>query len=343
MNMTIDIGDSYHLSMGADCLPRFINILQNTVWGSQGILYIMNDLELEMSTFTEPIFVTLFFHEEPLAICLFNRKLARVKGEVIPCYYLCLLTVLEHARGKGLGRLMVEEATRIILNHEEDALVYAYVEEENEYSYRLFKSAGFHRLGGFIVAIHNRFTPKRSPYVNELTLQEKPVVFSMIEAEYQDHDLFDLDLSLDKHCFIYRREGEIVAGLQAKPMSWRLVSLPGIQGYLLSVVFPRISLLKKRLDPDAYRFIKIGDVLLKKGFEKEFKALLSDVMARYNVSTCMFYASSSSEPQQRIAKVMHSGLLSSIDAKAVVFAKSFALDHGTSPLDALYISNADAV
>ena len=331
MNDSILLEDSLTLQINSLYDHAIITLLENTSWGTQGLIYKMNNLEKEIKELSDPYFASLMLGEQKIAVCVFNKKKIRVNGSINKGFYLCLLAVLEEYQGKGYGKLLVHNATKYMLNMEKNAVIYAYVEEENKRSYQLFKAVGYNIIGHFQTSILSCFRPRNNRHVSILSLEEKSLLLPMLEKQYADHALFDYDMSLTEPYYVYRENDRIVAGVQVKSLSWDLISLPHFPFY------------KRILAIRSYNFLKIGSVIIDKRYRKQFLALLKAIMSHYNTTICVFYANSESKLQRQISSYMKHGILRFIKAQAVVFATPANIKTETFQAEPLYISNADSI
>lgn len=144
---------------------------------------------------------------------------------------------------------------------------------------------------------------------------------SLIE-HYQEYSWTDLDYSFDpQNYYILKENNEILAGMQVKEFCWTIENLPGISGKIIVNTFHRLPVLKELFNPRNYQFLKIGNIYVKKGFEKKLIGLIEAVLVLKGLKTCITYINTKTNQDQLIAKLLQSGLLSSSSLEVKVFVK----------------------
>lgn len=187
-------------------------------------------------------------------------------------------------------------------------LYYAYIDPDNLRSLRLAKDFGFSKAGDFRTVFYSRFFPKRSAFVSRIQPDEEPTVVGLLKDFYGDHHFLSFEnvFHLGNY-FVYKREGVIVAGIQALSEHWRVLELPGSNGKLLLGVLSRLPLMKRLISKD-FRFLSVEAIYCKKGEEDALNTLLEDVLARFQVHSAIFCLDPGSEAYQAMQK-LNRGLL----------------------------------
>jgi RimJ/RimL family protein N-acetyltransferase len=325
---------------------ELIEILNNTVWGTKGTLYKMHDLEKEFKTFTEPYYVTLKENSAPVGVCLFNKKRIKINNILYDCFYLCVLSVKSSKSGQGYGTLLISQSTDYFLNMlGNNGIVYAYVEADNEKSLRVFQKSNFDYLDSFIVPVFSRINPKWDQNIDQLDHSESNLMLSLLNEHYREYCWTDFNYSFDpKNYYTLKDNNEIIAGIQVKEFCWTIENLPGISGKIIVKIFHHLPILKELFNPQSYKFLKIGNIYVKSGYEKKLLKLIESVLASKNLTTCLTYINVQTTQAKLISKIFQNGLLSSSYSKANILIKfknpqlKIYLDHKP-----LWISISDSI
>ncbi len=128
---------------------------------------------------------------------------------------------------------------------------------------------------------------------------------------YSDHDLADFERSLDPEEYLVRRKGgDIVAGVQAEVIRWSVVEMPGIIGWFLVSVLPKIPLSKHIIDLRDLRIVRLGNIYARPGGEADLAGLMEDVLARHRSKIGLIMLDRRSPVLGRIKGFDRLGLLS---------------------------------
>ena len=313
------------LTIVDDCEDSFVEIVENATWGSSGVIYKMNDLRKEFEKFEKLRYVHLEVEGELVAVCALNQKVFTHGNESIDAFYLFVLAVVPAHMNKGYASLIVSEVTKQLHSIHEKVLVYAYVEDDNEASKRVFLKTGYNHLTHFLAPSNVNISPKSNPYVSKLTQEDKAQVIKLLKQQYERHSFVDVEASFDdSQYYVYKENGTISAGLQLKILNWTFIGLVGLEGFLMMKVVPYIPVLKKVFNAKKHYFLKIGNIFI--ADEQKFSALLGAVMKDSDLQTSIAYANPASVVDVKILNAMKRGLLSSSDTKVLLYYQAKNVD-----------------
>jgi hypothetical protein len=92
------------------------------------------------------------------------------------------------------------------------------------------------------------------------------------------------------------QDNEIVAGMQANPEAWQFMNKPGLSGFILLKVLPRLPIISKYWKPGNFRFTAIEGVFCKVGHEDKLIDLMESVCAIYGTYFIFYWV----DPDSRI-------------------------------------------
>lgn len=206
----------------------------------------------------------------------------------------------------------------------EKAVFYAFVEMENERSKEFCKTFGFEPIRNFNTLPFSRMFPQKSPDVSKVTEDEKPLVLNHLKSQYKGFSLFFTDHSFHiGDYYVLKKDGEIIAGVQAIAEHWQICHLPGFSGKLTRKLLPRIPFLSKLFNPDAFHLALFEGIFVRPGHEADLFKLFESVLADMGMNTAFIWMDSDNELYSMIRKSGKLGLLYKIsgDSPAQVIAR----------------------
>jgi len=312
-DIKITIDKSYNIS--------FVEIANDALWGTDGVIYKMNRLEDEFKDLKNALFVSLFDHNELSAIYIINQKKVQTDNSFVDVFYGGILTVKPQKMNNGFATLILNKITDYINNKFDRFIIYAYVESANTRSKRTFQKAGYDCLTTFIATTHTRAYPKFNKNVSKVGYDDAKEVLNILKSQYSGYSFVDIEQSYKpENFYILKEDGRIKAGLQCLLLDWSFVNIGGTEGFILMKVIPYIPILRKVKNMRNLSFIKIGNAFM---FDsKSFAKLLDSVLVLNNVNSIMTYSNRVSTVDLTIIKEMERGILSSIGSQVLLFYKS---------------------
>lgn len=266
-----------------------VALLQQTTYGTHGPQYRHTGQAEKVARITGPHFFELWRGEELAGTYCLSRRLVPTPAGAVPGYYGRYLAVAAAHQGHGYGHLLKQEAVRYIERTEVGPhLFYSYVEGANVRSLRISAQTGFHALAQLEALAFGRLYPKLDPRFSQLSAAEQPAMRARLTAAYQGHALVQFDhLFDDGNYFVLRENGEIIAGVQANPVRWRIVAMPGISGKFMLRVLPHVPVLKRLINPARHEFAALEALYVQPGREPALLALLESVLAHFGYTSAL--------------------------------------------------------
>jgi len=161
---------------------------------------------------------------------------------------------------------------------------YAFIEDENRRSSGFGETMGFVHVRYFQTLLYSRFFPRNDPGVTGVKQEEKDEVLEKVHSFYRNHILFTpRNLFYRDDYFVYRRDGKMVAGLQANPEKWIIRDMPGPDGFLFTRVFPHLPVFRKLIGKQSVKFLAMEGIWAEPGHEDDILKIIESVMNRKKI------------------------------------------------------------
>lgn len=163
------------------------------------------------------------------------------------------------------------------------AVIYGLVEKKNDRSRNFAEIGGFSKTGSIESFMFSRLRQRKGIGVEQLHSDEVPAMKLLLEDFYRGHAFYlDDYLFINDGYFVLRRDGEIVAGLQANEEVWEIKTIGS--EFLDTIVkfLTRIPFIGKRFKYEQMRFLGIEGIYFREGCEADFYKLLEGVLAFKN-------------------------------------------------------------
>lgn len=287
----VSLSSKFSYSVLDEPIPEIVEHINNTVLGTPGRLrYQLGDVEKKMKALKSCHYLTLWREERLLGTIGFVRKSTCFGDRTYDSWYLRYFSIIaplrsdrhgkEHERRRkpsAVGNMLKELGVHYVGNPDsllggrsgnKKSLVYGYIEKDNFRSQQFGEVGEFGSPREFCTLLFNRFRPRLHKNVSRITDRERPEVTHELDKFYRNHTLFSTDhIFWGGNYLVYKEQGEIVAGLQANPETWRMMGMTGFSGALFLKILPRVPGMSAILDPHAFRFVALEGIFHKKGRE----------------------------------------------------------------------------
>jgi len=153
-------------------------------------------------------------------------------------------------------------------------VMYAFVESMNERSKNLVNQAGYEYIRSFLTVAFSRFSPKCDARVTKLKEEDKAKMESILLRYYKDYSFFSTDYSFFGDRYYVLKEGdEIIAGVSAIPSVYKVYEVPGVWGWVMMSVLPKMPYFRRLFRPGEFRYLVFDAIYCKPGREE----LLADL------------------------------------------------------------------
>lgn len=325
-----------------------VALLQQTIYGTHGPQYSHTGQAQKVGRITNPYFFDLWLGPELVGTYCLSERLVQTPAGLVPGYYGRYLAVAAAHRGHGYGHQLKQAAVRYIeRTRPQPQVFYSYIEDANARSLRISAEAGFQPLAQFEALAFGRLYPRPDARVGRLAAAELPAMRARLAAAYAGYSLVQFDHFYDQqNYFVLREKGEIIAGVQANPVRWRIVAMPGLSGRLLLRVLPRVPVLRRLINPANHAFAALEALYVQPGREPELLGLLESVLAHFGYTSALVMLDTTSPLHTYLKSSGKLGLLQAI--KQPTYSQVLVKGNGLSlnqlkhaPTQPLYASAFD--
>jgi len=266
-------------------------LLENTIQGSEGgIRYSVQNIREWMKYYGKGLSFIALYKRNSLAgaIGLCQRKTLNCGSEINTTFlrYLAVRSSFQVTRKPdwhSKHRSNIEESFKQKLfsifsnpshasdgseDSSETCLTYAYVESRNKRSINFIQQAGYEYTRSFLTVAFSRFNPSIRPDVRKLVPEEEDAMAKLLCEQYRNYCFYTGEFSFFNHgYYVMRKNNEIVAGVCVIPTFYRIVSVPGIMGWIMMNLLPVTPYFRRLYKPGEFRFLVLSSIYCRKGNE----------------------------------------------------------------------------
>jgi len=189
-------------------------------------------------------------------------------------------------------------------------LMYTFIESMNERSKNLVSQAGYEYIRSFLTVAFSRFSPKKDVRVSKLMEEEKSKIEDLLTDYYGNHSLFTTEYSFYGDRYYVLKEGEeIVAGVNAIPGVHKIYDIPGIWGWVIMKILPKVPYYRRLFYPGEFRYLVFDAIYCRKGHEQILGTLFESVCAAEGYYTGLTWLDDRSELYDKIRTEVNMGAL----------------------------------
>ncbi len=193
---------------------------------------------------------------------------------------------------------------------EDKHIMYAFVESMNERSKNLVHQAGLEYIRSFLTVAFSRFNPKADKRVMKLSEKEKPAMKELLKTFYKDYSFFTDEYAFYADKYTVLKEGdEIIAGVSAIPAAYKVYDVPGIWGWIMMKVLPKVPYYRRLFRPGEFRYLVFDAIFYRKGREDALAPLFESACAAEGFHTGLTWLDDRSELYDKIRTDVNMGAL----------------------------------
>jgi hypothetical protein len=271
-----------------------LDLLVNTTIGTNGAKYQHLHTAKKIHTLHKPNYITIRRNNKAFGNMTVCERPLFVKEKEIDSLYVRYFSFASLFQSKGkrikkdrqsifekyLQALFTTSNMDVQSPEYKPSVYWAFIDPENNKSWNMADRFGFETIGYFSTYVFSRFFPKLNTNVSAIKSSEIESTWKELKHFYKDYsNLSRTHLFEDDNYFVYRVNGEIVAGIQVFDIHWRIDALPGKKGKLLVNTLPYIPFLKRIINPKSYKFLATEGLFWKGGHESVVDKLLEAVLA----------------------------------------------------------------
>lgn len=268
-----------------------IQLLEQTCIGTKGTLYQLLDTRQKIKRLHSPHFIYLERNEKAIGTVTLCERDVQLNGLQTPTVYIRYFAfdqLFQGSSNQSRGRSSFHSYFKALFDTSNfdpiqpqgnKQLYWAFIDQENARSFNMNVNFGFRTIGSFKTKVFSRVHPKNKG-VERITEEDQKEVLNALQTFYKDFNFYSpIHLFEDQNYFVIRHQGEIVCGIQANPVHWRIKSLPGLTGRLMVRYAQFIPRIRKLIHPNDHRFLATEGLFWKEGFEHFIEPLLEGTLA----------------------------------------------------------------
>jgi GNAT superfamily N-acetyltransferase len=297
-------------------------LLWSMEWGTNGPIYQKISNSEKDEHIHRPHFLLLKKAGELLGMCTVSQRTMYFGGEAMESYYLQHFSIKKAHQGKRYSQLLIAEAKRYFEETLPRPFVgYAYIEGKNVRSQKAAKFIQYETVDTFRTIFFSRLFPKKIKNCRRLTVAERGQMLEKLHAFYCKEGFVHFTNTFHKDgYFVLERNGEIVAGVQASPVEWKILSMPHFSGKLIMNIVPKIPIINRLFCPQRHRFLVFDALYFADGKEQQLAELMQHVLAVYGLYSGLLWLDTKSEVFQRLDALRTWGILDRVEGKLPVTA-----------------------
>ena len=189
-------------------------------------------------------------------------------------------------------------------------VMYAFVESMNERSKNLVHQSGYEYIRSFLTVAFSRFSPKTDQHVVKLRDEEKGKMESLLLEYYRDYSFFSTEYSFfgDKY-YVLKEGDEIIAGVSTIPSVYKVYNVPGIWGWVMMRVLPKVPYFRRLFRPGEFRYLVFDSIYCKQGREYLLANLFESACAAEGFHTALTWLDDRSQLYDKIRTGVKMGAL----------------------------------
>ncbi len=304
--------------------------LENTIYGSQGKLqYSHIKPIIKLRSISNKQILTIKQGDRIIAVVVFVAR----NNHDEKTFYVRYVSFINKYRTKRVHPTLADQvrireqslkAKLMALLHQKlltesnpenrPTVLYAYIEEDNLPSVHLAQLFGYEKVRKMQTLVFNRFFPRDHQYVKPIDADEKAEVIGLLKQTYRAYNFVELTQLFDTgQYFVYKKDGEILVGIKASISEWKIVHLPGLDGFLIQKILSRLPIFSRIFKKDRIKFLAFEAVWVGDGHEKELFELMEAVCAQLKVYMGMMWFDTECKIGNRIIDFGKLGLIHSIN------------------------------
>jgi hypothetical protein len=159
-------------------------------------------------------------------------------------------------------------------------IMYAFIESMNERSRNLVNQAGYEYVRSFLTVAFSRFSPRLDKRVEILGKDDRPLMEDLLRDYYREYSLFSLDYAFyGNRYYVLKEDDKIVAGVLAIPNRHKIYDIPGVWGWVIMKVLPRIPYYRRLFHPEEFKYLVFDAIYCREGYEKHLATLFESACA----------------------------------------------------------------
>lgn len=309
------------------------SLIKETIYGREGKLrYKHRSAFQKLQEIGEKLIFTIQRNDKIINTVVFVERFTTFKEHRIKSFYIRYLTFDKSYKSKKKqepvkpekqvkeGSLRKFSKSHIsdffnsyVTEKGDKAVFYAYIERANLSSFEFAGIFDFESIRKVQTLIFSRFNPQKSKYVSRMTGKEKSQVTDKLNKTYHDYALFSTEEILKgDNYYVFRKDNEIIAGIKANPVTWDILQVPGLSGFIMLHILPYLPYFSKLFKSHEMNFLAFEGVWFKEGCEDQVLLLMESVCKIFNLNIGMLWFDTECNIGKKIQATNKLGLLNKL-------------------------------
>lgn len=297
-------------------------LLSSMKWGTNGPIYQKIKNSEKDDNIHQPHFLLLRNATDLIGMCTVSERPMRFGSEEIRSYYLQHFSVKKEYQGKKYSQLLIGQARHYFETVIPKPFIgYAYIEGSNIRSQKAAKFIGYEAVRNFQTILFSRMFPQKQGNVRRYKSSEKSMILQKLQDFYKNYGFvhFTNTFHHDNY-FVLEQDGDLIAGVQAFPVAWKILEMPGFAGKLIMNVVPHIPLVNRLFNPKSHQFLVFDSIFCESGKEAELIQLLEAVLAELSVYSALLWLDKADDLFKKLDNLKKWGILDKVEGKLPVTA-----------------------
>lgn len=295
-------------------------LLWSMKWGTNGPIYQKIKNSEKDDHIYQPHFLLLRKAEVLIGMCTVSERPIRFGTEEIKGCYLQHFSVKKEFQGKKYSQILIGQARKYFEEVIPKPFIgYAYIEGSNIRSQKAAKFIGYDPVRNFQTILFSRIFPKKHANVRRYRTDEKPIILNQLNDFYKDYGFvhFTNTFHHDNY-FVMETNGKIIAGVQAFPVEWKILEMPGFAGKLITNFVPYIPYINRLFNPKSHQFLVFDSFFHEEGKETALIKLLESVLVELKVYSALLWMDKADEVFKKLNALNQWGILDKVEGKLPV-------------------------
>ena len=301
---------SFEIGVIKEPTSQILRLLKEMTVGSKGAQYLLKNIDERMGQLKSKY--VMYMTQSGKSVGTYTAGLRTTEedfGEVNAYYirYFAFLDTIQATKDKSVDngkpdgifkglvkRFLSKSPATFGISHGENpelpSFYYAFFDAENFRSTDMSKRMGLEAVGEFDTFSFTRLHPKKHSKVEKLEPVHYQNMKERIEKFYSGFSVYTNQfMFINEEYFVWKEDGEIVAGLQANKCNWEIKKMSGLMGFVTLHVLPLLPFVRNYFNPQKFDFVTYDYLYVKPGHEDKLEKLFETMLNKYDVTFSLIW------------------------------------------------------
>ncbi|MFK7892814.1 MAG: GNAT family N-acetyltransferase [Granulosicoccus sp.] len=276
-----------------------LELLQATVFGSDGLRYYRLNAEQQIRSLNDPVFFIARDSDQLIGGYILDRRSLQVAGEPVVGFYRGALAVHESWQAQGVGTGLTRCALQ--WQREMDAgpsISYGCIDASNQRSLRTLGKHDTQVAARLSMYMMYRQWPRKRCSLTPLDATLNENHGTLMDEVYHDCQVRDVTPARQTKALLDRHGIAISASVRI--CAFRITTMSTAASLATRLLVSPWPPARKRFDPANFRYLSLSGVLIRSGCERHWSAFVSTLMAEAGVHFAMLHIDTKTELFHRL-------------------------------------------